>query len=399
MDIRALHRQGLTYAEIGRIVGRDWRTVKRYLTEGAQPRYRRKRIPSKLDPFKPAIDQWLAKDAGLQAARIHQDLVRDYGFTGSYPTVRRYVDRARPKTPEPVSERFETAPGHQAQVDWSHEEPILTSSGLELPLYGFHMVLGHSRDAFVGLVGSQDLVTFWACHRAAFAHFGGVPKEILYDRTKTVVRSHVGTERREGDRVYHPEALASAHHYGFKLRLCRPYRPQTKGKVESDVSYVRERLLRSHGFNAYEQANREWESWNADIARKRVHGTHSEVVAARAERDLAALPGVPSVPYLVVSRTQRKVARDGLISFEGCRYVISGAAAGETVELRLGAEEIEVYSIATGERYCRHPRRRERVALPDPAERSVSLASVLGELPDVEVHRRPLTAYAEVTRG
>ena len=37
MDIRALHRQGLTYAEIGRIVGRDWRTVKRYLTEGAQP--------------------------------------------------------------------------------------------------------------------------------------------------------------------------------------------------------------------------------------------------------------------------------------------------------------------------------------------------------------------------
>lgn len=97
MDIRALHRQGLTYAEIGRIVGRDWRTVKRYLTEGAQPRYRRKRMPSKLDPFKPTIDQWLASDAGLQAARIHQDLVRDYGFTGSYPTVRRYVDRARPR--------------------------------------------------------------------------------------------------------------------------------------------------------------------------------------------------------------------------------------------------------------------------------------------------------------
>ncbi len=66
--------------------------------------------------------------------------------------------------------------------------------------------------------------------------------------------------------------------------------------MESDVSYVCERLLRSHGFTAYEQANREWESWNADIARKRVHGTHSEMAAARAERDLAALLGVPSVP-------------------------------------------------------------------------------------------------------
>jgi transposase len=399
MDIRALHRQGLTYAEIGRIVGRDWRTVKRYLTEGAQPRYRRKRVPSALDPFKPLIDQWLAKDGGLQATRIHQDLVRDYGFTGSYPTVRRYVERARPRKPEPISERFETAPGHQAQVDWSHEEPIRTSSGLELPLYGFHMVLGHSRDAFLGLVGSQDLVTFWACHRAAFHHFGGIPAEILYDRTKTVVRSHVGRERREGDRVYHPEALASAHHYGFKLRLCRPYRPQTKGKVESDVSYVRERLLRAHGFADYEQANRRWADWNADIARRRVHGTHGEIVAARAQRDLAALGPAPAIPYLVVARTQRKVARDGLISFEGRRYAITGAKPGETVELRLGAEEIEVYSTLSGERYCVHPRRRHPLALPDPAERSVSLASVLEELPAAKVHRRSLDAYAEVARG
>lgn len=399
MDIRALHRQGLTYAEIGRIVGRDWRTVKRYLTEGAQPRYRRRRVASKLDPFKPLIDQWLANDAGLQVTRIHQDLVRDYGFTGAYQTVLRYVVQARPRAPEPPSERFETAPGHQAQVDWSHEAPIRTSTGLERPLYAFHMVLGHSRDAFVGLVGSQDLVTFWACHRAAFTHFGGVPMEILYDRTKTVVRSHVGTERRTGDRVYHPEALASAHHYGFKLRLCRAYRPQTKGKVESDVPYVRGRLLRGHTFTDYEQANREWEAWNEDVARRRVHGTHSEVVAARAERDRAALLPVPAVPYLVVDRTQRKVARDGLISFEGRRYAVPGAMIGETVELRLGATEIEVYSISNGERYCRHPRRRERVALPDPKEPSVSLASVLAELPAVEVHRRPLAAYAEVARG
>jgi transposase len=399
MDIRALHRQGFTYAEIGRIVGRDWRTVKRYLTEGAQPRYQRKRVASKLDPFKPTIDQWLAKEPRLKATRIHQDLVRDYGFTGSYPIVQRYVDRARPRKPEPPSERFETAPGHQAQVDWSHEEPIRTSSGLELPLYGFHMVLGHSRDAFLGLVGSQDLVTFWACHRAAFNHFGGIPAEILYDRTKTVVRSHVGRERREGDRVYHPEALASAHHYGFQLRLCRPYRPQTKGKVESDVSYVRERLLRAHGFADYEQANRRWAEWNADIARRRVHGTHGEIVAERAERDRQALGAVPAIPYLVVARTQRKVARDGLINFEGRRYPAAGAKPGETVELRLGAKEIEIYSTESGERLGTHPRARQRLALPDPTERSVSLASVLAELPAVEVHRRSLDSYAEVARG
>ena len=92
-----------------------------------------------------------------------------------------------------------------------------------------------------------------------------------------------------GENVFHPEALASAHHYGFSLRLCKAYRPQTKGKVESDVPYVRERLLRAHGFASYEHANRAWASWNEDVARRRVHGTHGEVVAVRAERDRAAL--------------------------------------------------------------------------------------------------------------
>ena len=230
MDIRALYRQGLGYSEIGRLLGRDWRTVKRHLEEGVQPGYRRRRrVPSKLDPYKPLIDQWLAKDASLQATRIHQDLVRDYGFDGVYQTVRRYVERARPR-PEPRQEqRFETAPGHQAQVDWSHEAPLQTDSGLELPLYAFHMVLGHSRDSFVRFCGSQDLVSFSACHRAAFAHFGGVPRELLYDRTRTVVREHVGKVA-GGEARFHSEALASAHHYGFRLRLCRPYRPQTKGQ-------------------------------------------------------------------------------------------------------------------------------------------------------------------------
>jgi transposase len=93
------------------------------------------------------------------------------------------------------------------------------------------MVLGHSRDSFCALTGSQDLVTFWSCHRQAFRHFGGVPRELLYDRTKTIVRQHVGKEVTLERRIFHPEALASAHHYGFAMRLCQPYRAKTKGKV------------------------------------------------------------------------------------------------------------------------------------------------------------------------
>jgi transposase len=395
MDIRALARQGYSYAEIGRIVGRDWRTVKRYLESGTQPVYRRRRMPSKLDEFKPLIDQWLAAQPRLLATRIHQDLVRDYGFRGSYNTVRRYVGRSRPR-PEPRrEERFETAPGHQGQVDWSHEEPIRTPSGLELPLYCFHMVLGHSRESFCAFVGSQDLVTFWACHLLAFEHFGGVPHELLYDRTKTVVRAHVGREVRLGERLYHPEALASANHYGFKIRLCRPYRAQTKGKVKSDVPYVRERLVRGHSFSSYEQANLAWRAWKEQVARQRIHGTHGEVVAVRACRDRAALLPLPEIPYVVVEPTTRVVARDGFFSFEGRRYAVPAANPGQRVLIVVGSQALEVYSSEDGRRLARHERGRPAKVLPDPAAGSVSLAWVLSALPQPKVHRRPLSVYEE----
>jgi transposase len=399
MDIRALARQGYTYAEIGRLVGRDWRTVKRYVEQGVQPAYRRRRMPSKLDPFKALVDQWLAGEPRLLATRIHQDLVRDYGFDGAYNTVRRYVERSRPRPPRPPEERFETAPGFQAQVDWSHEEPIRTSSGLELPLYCFHMVLGHSRDSFCALTGSQDLVTFWACHRAAFTHFGGIPRQLLYDRTKTVVRKHVGRDVHVGERIFHPEALASAHHYGFSMRLCQAYRPRTKGKVESDVPYVRERLLRAHSFTSYERANVEWSAWNEEVARQRVHGTHGEIVAVRAERDRAALLALPPAPYVVVERTTRVVGRDGFFSFEGRRYHVAGAERGERVELVLGATELEVRSTVNQRILARHERGRPHKTLPDPVRDSVPLAHVLRAMPDPEVHRRPLERYQEAIDG
>jgi hypothetical protein len=130
-----------------------------------------------------------------------------------------------------------------------------------------------------------------------------------------------------------------------------------------------------------------------------VHGTHGEVVTARAERDRAALGPVPPVPYLVVERTTRVVARDGLFSFEGRRYAVPDARPGERVELVLGAEELEVYSTVDGRRLARHQRGRPAKVLPDPVQRSVSLAQVLDALPEPKVHRRPLSVYQQLIDG
>lgn len=114
--------------------------------------------------------------------------------------------------------------------------------------------------------------------------------------------------------------------------------------------------FRAHSFASYEQANLASEDWNEDVARRRVHGTHGEVVAVRAGRDRDALGALPAVPYLVVERTTRIIARDGLFSFEGRRYAVPDAKPGERVELLLGAQELEAYRVSDGSRLARHRR-------------------------------------------
>jgi transposase len=170
--------------------------------------------------YAPVIDAWLRAELLLKGTVIHERLAGEYGFTGNYQRVKMYLQEARPRiaaelgyTPSELARlhrRFEVVPGAQAQVDWGDEGGILAHAGIA-KVYSFHMVLSYSRDPFCCFTTSQDLAAFWACHRRAFAHFGGVPGSIVYDRTKTVVRRHVAP----GQAVpLHPEAVAFAGHYG-----------------------------------------------------------------------------------------------------------------------------------------------------------------------------------------
>ncbi|MGW5434450.1 DDE-type integrase/transposase/recombinase [Streptomyces sp. NPDC004059] len=180
----------------------------------------------------------------MKAIVIHEGLVSEYGFTGKPQRVKLYVQEARrrvaeelgitPKELAGMHRRFEVVPGAPDQVDWGDEGKILGHMGIE-KVYSFHMTLSYSRDPFCCFTISQDLQTFFDCHCRAFAHFGGVPMTIVYDRTKTVVRRHVAP----GEAVpLHPEAVAFAGHYDFDIDVLAAYRPTGKGRVEPQVLIV-----------------------------------------------------------------------------------------------------------------------------------------------------------------
>src|SRR4051794_5817533 len=355
---RALHEAGASYAEIARECGVDWRTVKKYLAQdgvalpprgpsraGTQPRV--------IDPFVELVDAWLRADITLKGSVIHERLVADHGFTGNYQRVKVHLREARERIAAELAaadenpltglhRRFEVVPGAQAQVDWGDEGDLLVHVGIG-SVYSFHMTLSHSRDPFTCFTTSMDLATFFDCHRRAFAHFGGVPAALVYDRTKTVVKRHVAP----GVAVpLHPEAAAFAGHYGFVIDVLAAYRPTGKGRVERQVAIVREHVLAGRSFDGIGEMDAAFADW-LPIRRAQTHRTHGQQIAVRAQADRAALRPLPTAPYLVTDRHLRRVGKDCLVSFEASLYSVPARRVrpGQRVELRVTPELVAIHAL------------------------------------------------------
>ncbi|MFG1874274.1 IS21 family transposase [Sphaerisporangium sp. NPDC049003] len=305
------------------------------------------------------------------ASTIHERLVTEHGFDHSYQRVKLYVAQARPRIAaeqgsSPQAERmrglhrrFEVTPGAQAQVDWGEEGSLLAHAGIG-KVYSFHMTLSYSRDPFCVYTTSTGLVTFFDCHRRAFAHFGGVPGSIVYDRTKTVVKRHVAP----GQPVpLHPEAAAFAAHYGFEVDPLAAYRPTGKGRVERQVDIVRAHVLAGRLFNSLEELNAAFAGW-LPLRRAQRHRTHGQIIAERAQADRAALGPLPDLPYVVADHHLRRVGKDCLVSFEASMYSVPAQAvrAGQRVQVRACADTIAIHALQAdgGGVLAVHPRAARR---------------------------------------
>lgn len=244
--------------------------------------------------------------------------------------------------------RFETPPGHQAQVDWGELGHIETAEG-KRTLYGFVFTLGHSRAVFADVTTDTKVATLLRLHEAAFAELGGIPREILYDRMKTVI---LGTDER-GETEWNPLFGDFARHWGFTPRACRAYRPQTKGKVESGIGYVRKNFLCGREASSVTDLRGQLRTWVWQVANQRIHGTtHRHVFSAWQEEKPLLLPLLGRVPYPYASEETRKVSRDAFVSFKGNRYSVPWRIAGQ--EVLVQEVEGQLHIRRSGERLASH---------------------------------------------
>ena len=296
MLLRHYLEQGLTLTAIAERLRCDRRTIRRWIAAGqldldpTTVHYGpRPPTDTKLDPYKPLIRERLTTYPELTAVRLMAE-VRAAGYPGSLTQLKVFVRQIRPRPePEPVV-RFETTPGHQAQVDFAR---FVLPWGVR---YGLLVVLGYSRLLWLQCFARQTMRVLMRGLEQAFQYFGGVPQELLFDQLKAVI---LEDQRPVGGRVLeNPEFLRFAAHWGFRIRPCRPYRAQTKGKVERPVRYVRQSFLYGREFAGDADLSAQVLHWLEHTANVRVHRTTGERPLDRFDRDeRAALRPVAARPY------------------------------------------------------------------------------------------------------
>ena len=282
-EVKMIHnmlKNGLSKSEIARKLGINRDTVAKYakLPEGYIPVIKREVVPTTVDPYLPNIARMLEEarelDVEIPDTSIYQE-IQKLGYRGSLRWMRdvmhRHQLRQKVKDEEALV-RFETDLGEQMQVDW-----------VEFPkdgLSAFVATMGYSRASYVEYVTDEKVETLMKCHMHAFSYFGGVPREALYDNMKTVIikRNAYGTGKHKFNEQFRDFAEK---HCGMKLKVCKPYRAQTKGKVERFNHYFRYSFhnifkvrLSMMGYKmTQENANAAVMDWLDFTANSRIHQT------------------------------------------------------------------------------------------------------------------------------
>jgi transposase len=260
-------------------------TVRKYLRHPelvAMPHPRPNRR-SKLDPFKEPVRRWITEDHCYNCEAMLPRLL-EMGYTGSLSVLKAFVHPLRPQACgcAPVI-RYETKPGEQVQFDWG--EFKYEQDGVARKLYGFSAILCYSRMRFVTFVKRCDVQTLIRCLMEAFEYFGGLPKAALTDRMKSVLVDMEEKKPRWNARF--ADFMASI---GVAPRVCKAYTPQTKGKIERTIGFVKKNFWPGIAFTEIDDLNRQAASWCERI-NARVHGTTHERSSERREQEpLAPFP-------------------------------------------------------------------------------------------------------------
>lgn len=338
--IRDLHQKGWSKTAIAKETGFDRKTISKYLKSGKIPKSKPKdKRGSKLDPFRPYLLQRIQE--GTTNCVVLLEEIEAMGYEGKSTILQDFIKPFRAEPKRQATVRFETPPGRQAQVDWAEELGEYEVDGQKKMIHAFIMTLGYSRMKYIEFTTDMKMETLMKCHMNAFSYFNGIPAQILYDNMKSVVIKHSPVEIRFNRKF--EDFLA---YYGVVPKACKPYRAQTKGKVERLVQYLKGNFFQRRLGFTLEDLNYQVRLWLDNTANKKPNGTTKEPPVLRWQKEHPFLQAWGAKPLFSISHWEvRAVSKDCMISYRGNRYSVPYRFAGCQVKIRLSDEnELEIFN-------------------------------------------------------
>lgn len=319
----------MNQSEIARRFNCNRRTVKKYMESAVNESTKttkRKKRSSVLDSYEEVILDKIDNHGATAMATYL--FVKKKGYQGKYSTLAQFVKKHKDQERKKATIRFETSPGLQAQVDWKEDLTLYNRNGEKFRVNIFLMVLGYSRLKFIKLTSDRTQNTLFSCLIDGFSYYHGIPQEILFDNMKTVVDQSKSTFSHtifnESFRYFSTDAC-------FRPIACRPYRPQTKGKVESLARLVDRLVVYNYEFDTYDDlesiVNEFLEELNNEVSQ-----ATNEVPFERFKKEKEYLNPLPSLDALLsyITPTKKyKVSKESMIRYKGKKYSVPIKYIGE----------------------------------------------------------------------
>ena len=239
MELHVLHKHGWSVSALARELDLNWRTVKRELASPDPRHYAERAKPTALSEVQLRhVERRLLVCPSLRGTDLHGELVREYEYVGSYPAFARHLRALRPAQVRDPEIRFETDPGLQTQADWALVGAWPLGDEL-VELNAMVAILGCSRAPAIRFATDRTRPTTLERLVRCLDDLGGVTREVLPDRDPAFCIGADGA----GRAILAPEWVDLSQVLGVVPKACRPYRAQTKGKVERMVRELKESLL------------------------------------------------------------------------------------------------------------------------------------------------------------
>ena len=329
-ELQALKNKGFKKTAVAKKLDVNFRTVDKYWEMAPEDFAEATSIIARFkrpEVYRQLFIQWLKENPDMSSAQIYDWLLERHGENIDFAerTLRRYIRelREQEKIPKSTPQRqyealADPAMGYQAQVDIG-EIKLVDLSGKCVKLYCFAMVLSHSRYKYIRWQEKPfTTVTFIEAHEKAFAFFGGQPKEIVYDQDRVLAVSE-----NHGDIIYTERFQTYIVVKKFKVFLCRGSDPESKGRVESVVKYVKNNFAKHRIFTDIGSFNDDCMNWLERTGNGKKHQTTHKTPVEVFALEREHLTPVSSYDTTVSDTSVTYIVKkDNTVVYRTNRYVI-----------------------------------------------------------------------------